>query len=221
MGSERNFQVKILSKQRDVAKFTTMSMPSNDISPWFFTGFADAEGSFSILIQNNIKYKTNWRVKPVFAIGLHIKYTDTALLEKIKFTMGVGRIHKHSKDSRQYRVDSIEELQVIIDHFDKYPLMTAKAPDYALFKKAFNLIKGGEHLNKKGLLEIIGIKASLNLGLNLSLREAFPDVVVVNRPEYVFKGPLHPLWIGFISGDGSFNIKISSSLSRGQVREFN
>lgn len=50
--------------------------------------------------------------------------------------------------------------------------------------------KGGEHLNKKGLLEIIGIKASLNLGLNLSpflregggLREAFPDVVVVNRP---------------------------------------
>lgn len=61
-------------------------------------------------------------------------------------------------------------------------------------------------------MEIIGIKASLNLGLNLSLREAFPDVVVVNRPE--FKGPLHPLWIaGFISGDGSFNIKISSSLS--------
>ena len=83
MGSERNFQVKILSKQRDVAKFTTMSMPSNDISPWFFLipaaalaaaapplqcvamhrglakaggdkkeGFADAEGSFSILIQN-------------------------------------------------------------------------------------------------------------------------------------------------------------------------
>lgn len=65
---------------------------------------------------------------------------------------GVGRIHKHSKDSRQYRVDSIEELQVIIDHFDKYPLMTAKAPDYALFKKAFNLIKGGEHLNKKGFI---------------------------------------------------------------------
>lgn len=59
MGSERNCQVKILSKQRDVAKFTTMSMPSNDISPGFFF----AEGSFSILIQNNIKYKTNWRVK--------------------------------------------------------------------------------------------------------------------------------------------------------------
>ena len=35
MGCERNYQVKILSKQRDVAKYT-MSMPSNK------------EGSFSI-----------------------------------------------------------------------------------------------------------------------------------------------------------------------------
>ena len=29
------------------------------ISPWFITGFTDAEGCFSILIQYNVKYKTN------------------------------------------------------------------------------------------------------------------------------------------------------------------
>jgi len=28
------------------------------ISPWFITGFTDAEGCFSILIQQNVKYKT-------------------------------------------------------------------------------------------------------------------------------------------------------------------
>jgi len=28
-------------------------------NPWFITGFADAEGSFSILIQHNTKFKTN------------------------------------------------------------------------------------------------------------------------------------------------------------------
>jgi hypothetical protein len=50
--------------------------------------------------------------------------------------MGVGRIHKHSKDSRQYRVDSIEELQVIIDHFDKYPLMTAKGTRLCFIQKS-------------------------------------------------------------------------------------
>jgi len=37
---------------------------------------------------------------------------------------------------------------------------------------------------------------------------------LVNRPEYSFKGVIHPDWVaGFISGDGSFNIKTSSSIS--------
>jgi len=62
-----------------------------------FTGFA--EGSFSILIQHNVKYQTNWRVKAIFAIGLHKK--DIAILEEIQSTLGVGKIHKHGKDSIQ------------------------------------------------------------------------------------------------------------------------
>lgn len=35
------------------------SISSPTMSPWFLTGFADAEGSFSILIQHNKKFKTN------------------------------------------------------------------------------------------------------------------------------------------------------------------
>jgi len=35
------------------------------------------------------------------------------------------------------RVESIKELQVIVDHFDKYPLISAKVVDYLLFKKMF------------------------------------------------------------------------------------
>lgn len=126
----------------------------------------------------------------MFAIGLHAK--DVALLEQIKFTMGVGNIHKHSKDSLQYRVESIKELQVIIDHFDKYPLMTAKVADYALFKEAYLLMVNGMHLNEEGLLEIVGIKGSLNLGLNPRLKEAFPDVVIVDRPATPTIGRLDP-----------------------------
>lgn len=128
--------------------------------------------------------------------------------------MGVGKIHKHGQESIQYRVESIKELQVIIDHLDRYPLMSAKVADYTLFKKAFLAIKAGEHLKKDGLLAIVGIKAHLNLGLNPSLIKAFPNIVKVDKPEYIFKGPLQPSWLaGFVSGDGSFNIKTSSSMS--------
>lgn len=81
-------------------------------------------GSFSVLIQKNLNYKTSWRVKIIFSIGLHKK--DLSLLEAIQSTFKVGKIHKHGPDSFQFRVDSIEELQVIIDHFLVYPLQSAK-----------------------------------------------------------------------------------------------
>lgn len=76
----------------------------------------------------------------------------------------------------QYRVESIKELQKVVDHFDKYPLVSGKAVDYFLFKECFNIIKQQEHLTNEGLLKLVGIKASLNLGLPLNLKEAFPNV---------------------------------------------
>jgi hypothetical protein len=45
-----------------------------------------------------------------------------------------------------YRIESLEGLVVIINHFDKYPLITKKLADYTLFKLAYNLIKDKNHL---------------------------------------------------------------------------
>ncbi|MGH2251927.1 LAGLIDADG family homing endonuclease [Enterococcus faecalis] len=42
-------------------------------------------------------------------------------------------MHKHSEHSLQYRVESIKDLQVIIDEFDNYPLATCKIIDYDIF----------------------------------------------------------------------------------------
>jgi len=105
---------------------------------------------------------------------------------------GVGGIHKHGKNSIQLRVESIKELQKVVDHFDKYPLVSGKAVDYFLFKECFNIIKQQEHLTHGGLLKLIAIKASLNLGLPLNLKEAFPNVEGHSRPDYTFKGIVDP-----------------------------
>lgn len=56
----------------------------------------------------------------MFCIGLHKK--DIRILEGIQSTLGVGKIHKHGKNTLQFRVGSIKELEVIIDHFTMYPL---------------------------------------------------------------------------------------------------
>ena len=60
-------------------------------------------------------------------------------------------------------------------------------------------------------------------GLSPDLKEAFPEVVPLNRPDYAFNGIPDPNWLaGFTSGDGSFNIKNSETtgnkLGRVQLR---
>jgi len=110
----------------------------------------------------------------------------------------------------QYVVESFKELQEIVNHFDKYPLVTAKVSDFLLFKQCFEMIKNREHLTEEGLLKIVTLKSSLNWGISDKLIKAFPFVIPVNRLEYKFKGIPDPFWIaGFTSGDGSFQIRLS------------
>jgi len=80
----------------------------------------------------------------------------------------------------KYQVNSIKDLAIIIEHFDKYPLITQKLADYKLFKQAVELIKRKEHLRVEGFKQLVAIKASVNNGL--SDKESFPDVIPVQRP---------------------------------------
>ena len=171
-GFERNYPIKIPSKQLNKKSFSTLNFKSeHKINPWFLTGFTDAEGCFSIKLQHNAKLKTKWRVRPVFSITLHIK--DLYLLEFIKKSLGVGNISKSGEKAVMFAVDSIKEIPVIINHFDKYSLVTQKLSDYLIFKQCFEIIKQNKHLTERGLLEIIGLKSNLNLGLSAKIKETF------------------------------------------------
>lgn len=177
----------------------------------FVTGFADAESSFIILISQDKNYKLGWTVKPRFAINLHS--IDLPLLELIKSYFGnVGNISK-SKHSAQFRVASLKDLtNIIIPHFDKYPLLTQKKADFLLFKKAINIINGKEHLTKEGLEKLVALKGSLNLGLTTELIEAFPNITLVERPVVSNAFIQSPQWLsGFTNGEGSFMIKVKKS----------
>ena len=138
---------------------------------------------------------------------------DQALLELIQSTWGgVGKITKQREDSIQYRVSSVKDLQVIIDHFDKHPLITQKRADYELFKQALELIQNKEHLTNEGIQKIVRIKVSMNLGLSDSLKVLFPNVIPVPRPIDKEQEIPGPHWIvGFVEGEGCFFVKILKS----------
>lgn len=91
----------------------------------------DGECCFYVKIIRDSKDKTGWRVQLSFSIGLHQK--DKVLLKEIKSFFGVGSLNtKHGAHSIQYRVFSIEDLEVIITHFEKYKLLTQKRADFEL-----------------------------------------------------------------------------------------
>lgn len=101
-----------------------------------------------------------------------------------------------------------------------YKIPISHTSDFLLFgacAKAFEIIKRGDHLTEKGVLEIVGLKSALNLGLSDKLRAAFltrKALVPVPRPAFNFYGIPDPFWVaGFISGDGSFYLNLRSQIS--------
>jgi hypothetical protein len=89
-----------------------------------------------------------------------------------------------------YKLESFEKLQIIIDHFDKYPLVSSKIADYILFKEAFNIVKNKEHLTDKGLKRIMALSGSSNRGFSKKVKEAFPELKPAVKPKYEFKNIL-------------------------------
>ena len=98
------------------------------LNSWWVTGFIDGEGegSFILSIYKDQRQKMRWWIHLSFksTIALHIK--DKALLEIIKISLGVGRIYNQDTNYVQLLVQSIEELTKVIEHLEKYPLITKK-----------------------------------------------------------------------------------------------
>lgn len=60
---------------------------------------------------------------------------------------GVGAIYERDTQLK-FKVQSVKDLAVIINHFEKYPLITKKWADYQLFRQALMLVRQKEHLTQ-------------------------------------------------------------------------
>ena len=106
MGFERNYQIRILSKQINKQRkilFSSNVVPQQvnlKLNPWWLTGFVDGEGCFSIDIIRDKRLKTGWPAKLRFSIGLHEK--DKALLEYIQYYLGGDYVYMQGLDLAQF-----------------------------------------------------------------------------------------------------------------------
>ena len=84
-------------------------------------------------------------------------------MEQIKLTFWVGKIYTAGLNNYSFEVHTINELEVIIAHFDKYPLISQKYSYFELFKLIVSYMKKGEHVTME---KKISIKASMIFLLN-------------------------------------------------------
>jgi len=106
--------------------------------PWYVTGFIDGEGSFTYS-------RSGRQIGLYFAVKL--TETDRTILEQLqRFFGGIGSIYRvaprtprpgsgHTKTTSYFRVTRLEDLKRVVDHFDRYPLQTAKRGSYQIWRE--------------------------------------------------------------------------------------
>ena len=222
-GFERNSKIYNHSKLMSNKLFSTSTIDINHnelmlkMNPWFLTGFSDGEASFILYIQKTNSTKIGWASWVAFEINLSGK--DLSILKSIKSYLGVGGINQKSDGTCVYYIRQFQDISILIDHFDKYPLITQKFADYLLFKSAFEIIKKKEHLTLEGLHKLLAIRAAMNKGLPETLKEAFTNITPVERPSVLDSKIPDPNWLaGFTTAEGSFMVRVMDrSNSRTQV----
>lgn len=128
-------------------------------------------------------------------------------------------MYKEDKSAKLIVSKLSDIINIIIPHFQKYPLLGVKYVDFQLWVMCVNLIAKKEHLTSEGLAKIISIKSALNKGLSDELKLIFKDIKPLERPEYkISDNLLNPYWVsGFSEGDSSFQVSVSNTTNQVRV----
>lgn len=188
-------------------KLTTSRPIKDKLDPNWVTGFVDAEGCFSVIIE--IPERLKWKVRISFEINLHEK--DKDILYKIQSFFGVGAVyHRPDRKKSVYRVTNVTYIKnVIIPHFTNYPLISKKAIDFLLWSKVVEIILNKDHLTKEGFLKILSYYASINKGVSEKVLKFYPNILPADKPIIGLPNNLNPQWVsGFTAGDGGFSIYV-------------
>jgi hypothetical protein len=98
-------------------------------------------------------------------VQLKMHEKDRYLVLKIQeYFGGIGLVSNPNNNyTVEFRIHSLKHItNVIIPHFDNYPLLTKKYSDYILFKNVINLMLEKQHTNLEGIQKIINTRSYMN-----------------------------------------------------------
>lgn len=116
----------------------TFSRETPPIDPWYVTGFIEGEGTFT--------FSRNGRQMALY-FAIKLTRSDRPILEAIQdYFGGIGTIYHvkprepgsrsgYTKTAAYYRVCRREQLDRVVEHFDRYPLRGDKAASFAIWRE--------------------------------------------------------------------------------------
>lgn len=146
------------------------------ISPWWLTGFTQADGSFMIIIKKQPKGKIPYRLYPCFTLTQN--KIDITMMKSIHSYLGVGRL-VINRNRVDIVVSSMNDLlDIIIPHFDKYPPRRGKLISYLIFRTVVLAMKDKVHSSPEGFLKLLDLSYFTH---NTSTRTIESKQVIENR----------------------------------------
>lgn len=210
LSSLRNFYVLHCAAgkvyfQTFIKHYSTLIIKDVPLHPQWITGFTDGEGSFGIKISKGKGYKLGWKLQPFFQIKLNVRDLDT--LYRIKEYFGGAGTISFDKNLAKYTIRKLSDIvNILIPHFETYPLLTKKFADFELFRQIILILKNESSLSEQGFIKILNLRYYLNKGISDELKELYPNLVPVARLE-VPEREILPEWLtGFVDGEGNFSI---------------
>lgn len=174
--------------------------PELKLNPMWVTGITDGEGNFSVNIQKGI---SNPKVALTFKIDQ--KEDSAGILYDLARYFNCGKVVSDNRGFKSFKVTKLNDIvNIIIPHFDEYPLVTSKQLNFLAFKE-IALMLDNKSVNIERIEAIVG---------NMNSRRSF-----LEKWAHLSKSlltALNPHWIqAFIDGEGSFQFGIADRISRG------
>nr|WUR10598.1 LAGLIDADG endonuclease [Elmerina hispida] len=130
------------------------------LEPQWISGFTEGDASFSVSI------KSSGQTIAVYSIGLNER--EEPLLVKIQSfyrgARGIGNINKTPNNKAVYfSITAINHLNsIIVNHFESYPLLGAKKPNYLIWREILSIMIVKDHRTLEGKIKIKSLIEKLN-----------------------------------------------------------
>jgi len=133
-----------------------LSVLSYEVFGYWLSGFTDGEGTFLYSNSNESRHAK---------FKINLRDDDLTILEAIKSYWGMGHIYRQgfrqrgsylTRPSASYEVFNLDDLPIIIAHFERFPLLSKKSNDFQIWKQIVWLARDKGWHNARIQLDALG-----------------------------------------------------------------